>query len=392
MRPSFFRRLSLPVRNYTSPQRIFTYEVIICLEKPDVNENVIVFSCKTQYTMSILCTKNVSKGETTMDNFEPKKLAILRILQILEKYSDFDHPLQQEDIADYLENEYGIILERKAIGRNITLLKEAGIEIKSDRRGSYISERDFETSELRLLIDSVLCSRHITPRHSTDLINKLCGLANQHFRAHVKNIHTVQDWNKTDNQALFYNIEMVDTAIEAGKQLQYDYNKYGVDKKLHKSSFQRITPYQLILHNQRYYVMGYSSYWNNIIFHRLDHISNIEIYDIPAKPIREVPGYEYGIDFKKISSSLPYLFTDKPEQIHMIVDINMIDHVIDWFGKDVIIGKTKDEQKLTVSLMASPNAMEHWALQYLNYVEVTQPAHLRERIKNSLEKANKVYQ
>ena len=34
-----------------------------------------------------------------MDNLEPKKLALIRILQIFEKYSDYDHPLTQEDIA-----------------------------------------------------------------------------------------------------------------------------------------------------------------------------------------------------------------------------------------------------------------------------------------------------
>ena len=61
-----------------------------------------------------------------MDSFEPKKLALLRILQILQKYSDCDHPLTQEDIALHLENDYGIEIERKAIGRNIALLKDAG--------------------------------------------------------------------------------------------------------------------------------------------------------------------------------------------------------------------------------------------------------------------------
>ena len=43
-----------------------------------------------------------------MDNLEPKKLALIRILQIFEKYSDCDHPLTQEDIARRLEQEYGI--------------------------------------------------------------------------------------------------------------------------------------------------------------------------------------------------------------------------------------------------------------------------------------------
>jgi predicted DNA-binding transcriptional regulator YafY len=50
-----------------------------------------------------------------------------------------------------------------------------------------------------------------------------------------------------------------------------------------------------------------------------------------------------------------------------------------------------DDKKVKVELVASPNAMEHWAMQYLNYVEVTKPASLRERIKTNLAEAIKKY-
>ena len=90
-----------------------------------------------------------------MDTFEPKKLAIIRILQILKTHSDYDHPLLQEDIADKLEAEYGIVLERKAISRNISLLREAGYAIEHIRAGFYLEERELEDAELRLLIDGV---------------------------------------------------------------------------------------------------------------------------------------------------------------------------------------------------------------------------------------------
>ena len=108
-----------------------------------------------------------------MPTLEPKKLALLRIWQILLKHSDYDHPLTQEDIIDYLYKEYGIEMERKAIGKNISDLRDAGIDIGSRRAGSYIDSRDFEDSELRLLIDGVLQSKHITAKHSKDLIEKL---------------------------------------------------------------------------------------------------------------------------------------------------------------------------------------------------------------------------
>ncbi len=327
-----------------------------------------------------------------MDSLESKKLALIRIWQILQQYSDYDHPLTQVEIAAYLEKDYGIKVERKAIGRNISLLKEAGIGIESNKSGSYLEERDFEDSELHMLIDGVLSSKHITAKHSRDLIERLCGLSNRYFRSHVKNIYSVNDWSKTDNQALFYNIEMIDTAIEKKRQLHYDYNKYGIDKKLHRSSHQYVSPYQMILHNQRYYLMGYSEYWKNMIYHRLDHITNMTVTENPATDIRFLPGYENGIDYKVLSSAMPYMFSDQPEKVTMLADRAIIDQILDWFGNDVRIMKHgEDDSKVQVILNSSPNAMKLWALQYIHYVEILKPESLRSAIRESLEEAGKKY-
>lgn len=327
-----------------------------------------------------------------MESFEPKKLALIRIWQILKDYSDFDHPLTQEGIAVKLQNEYGIILERKAISRNISLLKEAGIDIESRRAGSYLECRDFEDSELHMLIDGVLSSKYITAKHSKDIINRLCGLSNKYFRSNVKHIHSVNDWYKTDNQALFYNIELIDTAIEERKQVHYDYNKYGTDKKLHKSSHQYVTPYLMVLHNQRYYLMAYSEYWGNMVFHRLDRITNMIVVDKKATPIRNVPGYESGINYKELSSTMPYMYTDRPEHIDFIADIGIIDQIIDWFGSDIRIVNADEEGKAKVSVKASPNAMVHWAMQYMDHVEITAPESVRNRIRESLQNGIMKYQ
>lgn len=320
-----------------------------------------------------------------MESFEPKKLALIRIWQILKEYSDCDHTLTQDDIAQHLVGEYGIVIERKAISRNISLLKEAGIEIESRRAGSYLAERAFEDSELKLLIDGVLCSKHITAKHSKDLIDRLCGLSNKFFRSHVKNVYSVNEWSKTDNQALFYNIELVDIAIEQNRRIAYDYNKIGIDKKLHKSSYQVVSPYQLILHNQRYYLMAYSEFWGNMVFHRLDRITNMIISHKKATPIRSVPGYENGIDYKELSSAMPYMYSDTPEWIKLIADACIVDQIVDWFGTDVRMSTLEDQDKVSVEIKASPNAMEHWAMQYINHVEIISPESLRNRIKEALE-------
>ena len=242
-----------------------------------------------------------------------------------------------------------------------------------------------------MLIDGVLSSKHITVKHSKDLIDRLCALSNKYFKSSVKHIYSVNDWSKTDNQALFYNIELIDSAIEEGFQLHYDYNKYGADKKLHKTSHQYVSPYQMILHNQRYYLMAYSEYWGNMVFHRLDHITNMTITDKKITPLKNVKGYENGINYKDLASNMPYMYTDPQERIDFIADVGIIDQIVDWFGTDARITKTDDENKVSVSIKASLNAMEHWAMQYINYVEIVSPELLRTRVKEALENGLKKY-
>lgn len=336
------------------------------------------------------------------ESSEAKKLLIIRILQILEYYSDANHPLTQEEIIKKLYDDYGIDAERKAIGRNIALLQDmferdsmnktaTAIVIESDKRkGTFLEKRLFEDSELRLLIDGVLDSKHISEQYSKDLIEKLSMLSNKYFKSSVKHVYSVKDWDKTENKSLFYNIDMVDEAIEKRKQITFDYNKYGADKKLHKTSSNTASPYQLVLHNQHYYLVFWSENRKKICHFRVDKISDIKITDNPLTPIRNLKGYENGLDYKKYSTALPYMFTDEIKRIIFVCDKGVIDQVVDWFGKNITINDINDE-KYEVIVSASPNAMEYWAMQYLNYVEIKSPPELRERIKNNLLKANEKY-
>lgn len=320
---------------------------------------------------------------------ESKKLALLRIAQILHDYSDEAHPLSQEEIVQRLESEYSIAIERKAVGRNLALLKEAGMDIATTPHGCYSERRQFEDSELKLLIDGVLCSKHITAAHSKQLIEKLAKQSNIYFKKHIKNVYSVTERNKSENGQLFLNIELTDEAIEKGRQLTFTYNKYGADKKLHKSAAHTASPYQMILHNQHYYLMALNEKWHNMGFYRMDKITDMAITKTPLTPIRNVEGYEDGINYKDISSAMPYMFTDRPEHIELLADGSILDQIIDWFGYDITVVPCGERYKIT--LKASPSAMEFWALQYVKYAEVTFPSSLHERIRKTLTDGTKKY-
>lgn len=40
---------------------------------------------------------------------------------------------------------------------------------------------------------------------------------------------------------------------------------------------------------------------------------------------------------------MPYMYTDRPENIDFIADAGIVDQIIDWFGSDIRIAKTDEE-------------------------------------------------
>lgn len=325
-----------------------------------------------------------------MSSLESKKLALLRILEILKRYSDANHPLTQEEIICRLKKDYGITLERKAVSRNFSLLREAGYEINSSPRGSYLESRDFENSELKVLIDSVLSSKYITAKQSTRLIDKLSLLSTVHFKPYIKNACSVNEWNKTDNQEVFYNIDTVNEAISLDKKITFDYNKYGKDKKLHKSSKHKVSPYQLILHNQKYYLLAKNDGCESVSYFRLDRITKIKIDNETLLRLNTVKRYERGINYSQLATQ-PYLDGSNDERVEMIIDPSILDEIIDTYGKNVQINDTGNG-KYTVSLKSSVMSMEHYAMQYIDAIEILKPVELRERIKESLKNGLRRYE
>ncbi|MBR3263230.1 MAG: hypothetical protein IKF93_08980 [Lachnospiraceae bacterium] len=222
------------------------------------------------------------------ESLEAKIMAILRIREILERYSDDDHHLTQQQIIHYLKQDYGLILERKAVARDLSRLKEAGVEIRSDRKGSYLAARQFDDTELRILIDGVLSSRYISKRDSDGLIERLCELSSVYFSANYKHVYNLKDWQKEENPALLYNIDLINQAIEKKCQLEVTYFFYEKDKKRHKDYTAPVSPVALFLVEQEYlllYIIDYPSMFPEMTITSEDLGGNNEQW-LVAHPLR----------------------------------------------------------------------------------------------------------
>ena len=111
-------------------------------------------------------------------------------------------------------------------------MKELGYEISMDD-GYYLMHREFEDAELRMLIDSVLFSKHLMQKQATSLIEKLKAQRNRYFPAKVSHICNLPELQHGDNKQLMYSLDAVNDAIIEQKQISFVYNDCGIDFKLH---------------------------------------------------------------------------------------------------------------------------------------------------------------
>lgn len=343
-----------------------------------------------------------------MSNLKRKKLSFA-ILDILRQYSDENHKLSQNDIVELLERDYDMKADRKSVKRNITTLLEMGypIDFKETLRmypnkdgvleESYILsdfwlDREFTDAELRLLIDSLLFSKHIPYSQCDELITKLEGLSNRYFKSRVRFISTLPE-TAPKNRELFYTIEILDEAIANGKQVAFIYNEYGTDKKLHPKRQREyiVNPYQMAATNGRYYLIGNYDKYDNLANYRLDRITGIRLLDTPVKPVRQVEGMKNGLYLPKHMAEHLYMFSGESVPVTFRMKKTILNDVIDWFGTEIaFFDETEDE--VTARVTVNWSAMRYWAQQYCRFVKILTPTDLAEQIKDDLKNSVKQYE
>lgn len=346
---------------------------------------------------------------------QPKKLLILNILDILKRYSDENHRLSQKEISDILKKKYNMTVDRKAIKRNLMDLIDFGYEIEysesvrmvpnkltGELEESYILSdfylvRDFTDSELRLLIDSLLFSKHVPYSQCKDLVEKLESLTNIYFKSRVSHIARLPD-EHGDNKQLFLNIELLDEAISKKRKVTFHYIEYGTDKKVHikkcpdgSERIYKISPYQMAAKEGKYYLICNYDPYDDISNYRLERIRDIQILDEPIRPYESLCWANgQKLDLGEYMKEHIYMYSSSNAFVKIRINRAMISDVIDLFGKDVRFSE-EDENSVCVSVRANEMSVEQFARSYAPDVLILEPKALAIKVQSSMERSVQKY-
>ena len=321
-----------------------------------------------------------------------KKMLNMMILEILKEYSDENHRLTQQEIIRLIKLNYDMECDRRSVKNNILCLKEFGYEISMED-GYYLMGRDFGDADLRMLIDSVLFSKNLTQAQAKNLIDKLKLQGNKYFSAKVAHICNLPELHHGDNKQLMYSLDAVNDAIAEGKKIAFIYNEYGMDFKLHPKRDKEyiVNPYQIVANNGFYYLIGNYDKYDDVSHYRMDKITNVRILEENIKPKKEITDFAQGYNLPKHMAEHIYMFGGKSIRVRLVTKESMMSELIDWFGKDFGVRRTGKEKEIEISVRCNEEAIFYWALQYGPYIEVLEPASLRERLYHTAEEMAEKY-
>lgn len=307
-----------------------------------------------------------------------QKLKLLYLQKIFLEKTDEDHLLTVKDIIEELKR-CDIEVERKTVYADIDSLKKFGLDIickKTRSTGYYVGERDFQLPELKLLADAVASAKFISEKKSQTLIKKLGLLASHHESVQIRRNIMVRNRVKTINEQVYYNVDAVNLAIASKKQISFRYFDYNVKKeRVYRQNGENyaISPYALFWDDENYYVIAHHHKYDDISNFRIDRMDNVEMTD---KDIIPCPSsFDIGDYARKTFS----MFRGPEERVRLKLKNNLINVILDKFGKDVYIDRLDDDHFQVSITVCVSTSFFGWLFQFGDDARIIHPPHVAEK-------------
>ena len=241
-----------------------------------------------------------------------KRMTPFLVLEILKNHTDGTHGLKVSQIVELLQEDYGVTAERKAVSRILndlfeltelppeyswkrpmpyTIKFDTKPRSSGDIRENWRLYKTFEDVEVRLLMDAV----QSVQGYPTDrVLKKLQQLGSPSMRKG----NNRQPAGGQVSSAMPYNMDAISRAIQGEKKITFDY----IDGN------HTVSPYWMALRNGVYYLVCYDHGKEDMAIFRIEHMSNAEVLDAPAKDYHTVSSmakwqYDLGIYLKNCITS-----------------------------------------------------------------------------------------
>ena len=300
----------------------------------------------------------------------------------------------------------------KAIGSysgNVAYCIEPGISLKVGQTMNKYDENYFNNlaangvisgNEIRLFVGRILQygyrgtistswrsqNEAAAKKKSETLIEKIHTMTSPGQVAKLKRNNYVVNRIKPDNEQIYYIIDAINDAINAGKQISFQYYDYtGLKKKVlkNKGEVYKLSPYRLLWCGDYYYVLGYSEKKSKVINFRVDRIaSKPEILDKDIIPMPD------DFDIENYTKEVFFMFSGEKVLVDLRCDNSLMKTMVDRFGEDVTtLAYDMTSFRVQTEVSASPTFFG-WVFGFSGKVQILAPESVKEQYRQMISQAD----
>lgn len=262
------------------------------------------------------------------------------------------------------------------------------------KTGFYIKKEFFLDGELQFLLDSIVFHADLNIEDKQTLKNKLLLLSSYHQR---ERLIQYQPLDKKQNFSLITNISTIMKAIDKRCTLSFEYINYEIYQhslievpSTHGNHHKQyiISPYQIVLNNNHYYLIGYNEkHMNELSTYRIDRMRMIQTSKENFIEIRE------QFDMREEIEKMTNMYSSQSkETIQFQCQQKVLREIVSHFGKDIQIQRLYDDQYLiTVEDVAISEGLVGWIFMLQDQIKIIAPNSLKEQIKLKLNHMCQLY-
>lgn len=321
------------------------------------------------------------------------KMKMLHLIRIFSQETDDEHALTLQEIIGKLAA-VNITADRKTLYNDFEDLRQFGFDIIAQQRDRttyyHLGERDFELPELKLLVDSVQAAKFITTRKSRELIRKLERYTSIYQAAQLHRQVYIAGRVKAMNESIYYNIDRLHSAINAGIQIRFQYGQWNLNKEMELrrgGDWYQVSPWALTWDNEKYYLVAYDADADMIKHYRVDKMLRIKALDEPRQGKKAFEAFDMALYSKSVFG----MFTGEETTVTLEAENHMVGVIIDRFGKDINLAPVSDTHfQATVNVIASPQFIG-WIVALGKSIRIVAPDALVERMREEIHRLSEQY-
>ena len=313
-----------------------------------------------------------------------------RLLKYLYENTDEEHPISTTELVKIFVAE-DAHAKRKTVKDDMDVLVGEGFDVVTVRgrnNSFFLGTRKFELPEIKLLIDAVSSSRFINAEKSEILIRKLTSMMSRHQAEKIcRNLYTA-DPVKADNRQIYYIVDAINTAINEGKKVRFQYFDYNGKKEKclrHDGAKYIVSPYALVWDDNHYYMCGYSDDRQMIGNYRVDRMCNTEMTAEMSVPLPD------GFSMDDYVRKQFHMFAGDEVEVVLECEDEMMKYIIDQFGEEVETWKESEDTFFAKVLVADSPTFYGWVFPFEGKIRIVGPEEVLERYRSMVKSSNRLF-